>query len=416
MARTRSDPQGPRPARRVGVHRAHLRRVHRRARARLGARGGRRDRNQDPEEREHHPQPDARDAVLAGSPGPFLPSACARLGRHRFGAQGRSEADLRDPADRSPIIRTRRPRISATCRTGSRNSSRAVSWGSSRTPTGAIPRTSCRRKSICWRRRTISRRSTSRRTSSRCRRSSAARIRTRTGSWAACRARSTSTAPARSARTTWRCSTWSATSATARRISSTRSTFPTCWRSRATTRTGRSGAAGFPSQNVLSYGEFPEIPNDYSNASLGLPSGVIIGGDLKNVQDVDLKDPEQVQEWVTHSWYKYADESKGLHPFDGVTDAELRPRAEHQGLAHRHQGDRRRREVLLGEVAAMEGPSRSRSARSHAIWSPTRADARTSRSRSTARSRRSTFRCTRSSRRSAGRRRGVSNASGPRIG
>ena len=78
---------------------------------------------------------------------------------------------------------------------------------------------------------------------------------------------------------------------------------------------------GLSGQNVLSYGEFPEIPNDYSNASLGLPSGVIIGGDLKNVQDVDLKDPLQVQEWVTHSWYKYADESKGLHPFDGVTDA-----------------------------------------------------------------------------------------------
>ena len=89
---------------------------------------------------------------------------------------------------------------------------------------------------------------------------------------------------------------------------------------------------GLSGQNVMSYGEFPEIPNDYSDASLGLPSGVIIGGDLKNVQEVDLKDPDQVQEWVTHSWYKYADESKGLHPFDGVTDAELRARAEDQGL------------------------------------------------------------------------------------
>ena len=77
---------------------------------------------------------------------------------------------------------------------------------------------------------------------------------------------------------------------------------------------------GLSSQNVLAYGDFPEIPNDYSNKSLGLPSGVIIGGDLTNVQDVDLKDPTQVQEWVTHSWYKYADDSKGLHPFDGVTD------------------------------------------------------------------------------------------------
>jgi len=78
---------------------------------------------------------------------------------------------------------------------------------------------------------------------------------------------------------------------------------------------------GLSSQNLMSYGEFPEIPNDYSNASLGLPSGVIIGGDLKNVMDVDLKAPDQIQEFVTHSWYKYADESKGLHPFDGVTEA-----------------------------------------------------------------------------------------------
>jgi hydrogenase large subunit len=77
---------------------------------------------------------------------------------------------------------------------------------------------------------------------------------------------------------------------------------------------------GLAGKNVLSYGDFPDIANDYSNKSLLLPSGAIINGDLKNVQDVDLKDPEQVQEWVTHSWFKYADESKGLHPFDGVTE------------------------------------------------------------------------------------------------
>ena len=70
----------------------------------------------------------------------------------------------------------------------------------------------------------------------------------------------------------------------------------------------------------MSYGEFPDIANDYSNKSMLLPSGVILGGDLKNVHDVDLKAPDQVQEWVTHSWYKQGDEAKGLHPFDGVTD------------------------------------------------------------------------------------------------
>jgi hydrogenase large subunit len=77
---------------------------------------------------------------------------------------------------------------------------------------------------------------------------------------------------------------------------------------------------GLSGQNVMSYGDFPDIPNDYSNKSMLLPSGVILGGDLKKVHEVDLKDPEQVQEWVSHSWYKYADEAKGLHPFDGVTD------------------------------------------------------------------------------------------------
>jgi hydrogenase large subunit len=76
---------------------------------------------------------------------------------------------------------------------------------------------------------------------------------------------------------------------------------------------------GLASQNVMSYGEFPNIANDHSNKSMLLPAGVIIGGDLKNVMDVDLKAPDQVQEWVSHSWYKQADETRGLHPFDGET-------------------------------------------------------------------------------------------------
>jgi hydrogenase large subunit len=76
---------------------------------------------------------------------------------------------------------------------------------------------------------------------------------------------------------------------------------------------------GLSSQNVMSYGEFPDIANDYSGKSLLMPAGVILNGNLKEVMDVDLKAPDQVQEWVSHSWYKQDDESKGLHPFDGVT-------------------------------------------------------------------------------------------------
>ena len=77
---------------------------------------------------------------------------------------------------------------------------------------------------------------------------------------------------------------------------------------------------GLSSKNVMSYGDFPDIPNDYSNDSLMMPMGVILDGDLSTVHDVDLSDPEQIQEFVNHSWYSYPDESKGMHPWDGVTE------------------------------------------------------------------------------------------------
>lgn len=78
--------------------------------------------------------------------------------------------------------------------------------------------------------------------------------------------------------------------------------------------------AGLSGKNLLCYGDFPEVPNDYSEASLLMPRGAILDGDLTKVYDVDLADPEQVQEFVDHSWYKYPDQTKGLHPWAGVTD------------------------------------------------------------------------------------------------
>ncbi len=96
---------------------------------------------------------------------------------------------------------------------------------------------------------------------------------------------------------------------------------------------------GLSGQNVMSYGEFPDIANDYSNNSLLMPSGVILGGDLTKVHDVDLRAPDQVQEWVSHSWYKYADETKGLHPFDGVTEPNF-------ALGAATKGDKKQLEAL----------------------------------------------------------------------
>ena len=77
---------------------------------------------------------------------------------------------------------------------------------------------------------------------------------------------------------------------------------------------------GLSSKSVMSYGDIPEHANDYSAASLKLPRGVILNGNLKEVLPIDLADPNQIQEFVTHSWYKYPDETKGLHPWDGVTE------------------------------------------------------------------------------------------------
>lgn len=96
---------------------------------------------------------------------------------------------------------------------------------------------------------------------------------------------------------------------------------------------------GLASKSLLSYGDFPQHANDQSNQSLMLPRGAIINGKLGELLDVDLKDPSQVQEYVSHSWYAYTDENRGLHPFDGVTE----PRYE---LGPNTKGEKRRIEAL----------------------------------------------------------------------
>ena len=78
---------------------------------------------------------------------------------------------------------------------------------------------------------------------------------------------------------------------------------------------------GLASKNLLSYGDIPDHANDYSASNLLLPRGAIVEGKLTEIHDVDLTDREQVQEFVPHSWYRYADESVGLHPWEGVTEA-----------------------------------------------------------------------------------------------
>ena len=77
---------------------------------------------------------------------------------------------------------------------------------------------------------------------------------------------------------------------------------------------------GLAGKNMLSYGDFPTIPNQWDDESLMLPAGAIIDGDLSTVHEVDTRDLEQIQEFVNHSWYSYDDENRGLHPWEGVTE------------------------------------------------------------------------------------------------
>ncbi|MBD9360259.1 nickel-dependent hydrogenase large subunit [Methylomonas fluvii] len=88
---------------------------------------------------------------------------------------------------------------------------------------------------------------------------------------------------------------------------------------------------GLAGASMLSYGDIPDKANDYSAANLLMPRGAIINGDLTKVHEVDLTDPEQIKEYVPHSWYKYPDEALGLHPYDGITEPNYKIGAKTKG-------------------------------------------------------------------------------------
>ncbi len=88
---------------------------------------------------------------------------------------------------------------------------------------------------------------------------------------------------------------------------------------------------GLAGASMLSYGDIPDKANDYSAANLLMPRGAIINGDLTKVHEVDLTDPEQIKEYVPHSWYKYPDEAMGLHPYDGITEPNYKIGAKTKG-------------------------------------------------------------------------------------
>jgi hydrogenase large subunit len=73
--------------------------------------------------------------------------------------------------------------------------------------------------------------------------------------------------------------------------------------------------------NYLSYGDLPT--NGFADVgNFKFPRGAIIGRDLGTVHEVKGDDPDQVQEYINHSWYNYegASDDQGLHPWEGQTN------------------------------------------------------------------------------------------------
>jgi hydrogenase large subunit len=68
--------------------------------------------------------------------------------------------------------------------------------------------------------------------------------------------------------------------------------------------------------NYMAYGDYPSSSQNRPDTYV-FPGGLVLGQNLSNVQTVDQS---QVSEYVTHSWYTYADgNSAGLHPWHGET-------------------------------------------------------------------------------------------------
>ena len=79
------------------------------------------------------------------------------------------------------------------------------------------------------------------------------------------------------------------------------------------------GGIGGGLENYLAYGDLPT--NGFKNvSSFKLPRGAILNRNLNEVLEVDGKNPQQVQEFITHSWYEYSDGNDiGKHPWVGET-------------------------------------------------------------------------------------------------
>ena len=113
---------------------------------------------------------------------------------------------------------------------------------------------------------------------------------------------------------------------------------------------------GLANKNLLCYGDFPAYANDMSEKSLVMPNGAVIDGKFDQILPVDLKDPNQIKEFVDHSWYSYPKPDEGLHPWEGITDPnfDLQSRRRLRRHQDRHQVAHHKRPLLLDQSSEME--------------------------------------------------------------
>ena len=79
------------------------------------------------------------------------------------------------------------------------------------------------------------------------------------------------------------------------------------------------GSRGEGLGNFMTYGDFPSNGMD-DPSSFMIPPGAILNRDLSTIHEVDMNAPEEIQEFVSHSWYDYeGGKDTGLHPYDGET-------------------------------------------------------------------------------------------------
>ena len=72
--------------------------------------------------------------------------------------------------------------------------------------------------------------------------------------------------------------------------------------------------------NFLSFGDLPS-KGFWDTDSYLIPRGVILNRDLSKIHPIDLDADNEIQEFVSHSWYKYSQgDAQGLHPFKGETE------------------------------------------------------------------------------------------------